>query len=804
MKKTSLLSLMLCLCLLIAAGCQQNVPPETTIPTTAPVETIPPETTVPPDPAEDYAKAFDVLGSDAVKMSVHMNQTVTVAGQKFSSDSDTYIDYWNIGKENFTARVRDNVDMIQHMFKVDEVYGNGNVYQTIGEGLYTSEMSAEDFLSRYPSLQLLDPTLYTLSYDAEGIRFSDATAVESWLAGEDAEVLSAEGYVRLSSDGSPVSIDYNVEYTHGPGLFSVSCTVDYAPSTQQPEIPADAAEYKTLTDIDGTYMMDIAYGYLLQAKQYSSSTLSSIQSQAVGFMMNSQQSVDTYVTDKGTDYRFESSTYAMDSTGTFEQDVSEKFIDGKYSYAVDGGEYTANSAVSASIIQSAAQDILIANILSEDIFTEAEITNLGSLLFIEYQCDEEMAVSIQQNIYSTYFANATLLDDLSTGYTTNKMELYLALDIYTMLPTSVGYLYEGAHVIDGDSYLTVDQLDQSFDLASLQSYETIYEETAPDAEPEVKPTPLFYKVTGDNGQQMWLFGTIHVGDNRTAYLPSQITDALIASDALAVECDTEGFEKQLEEDEKLQQKVSEAYYYSDGTVVDHLDTEDLYEDARKVLRATGSYFYNSEYLKASLWSNDISNYYLRQGRQLLSDKGVESRLEKIAEENDVPLWEVESSLFQVQMMTGYSDYLQEFLLYSAVYSHGAEDWEGTKELYELWCAGDEAALIEELARESWEITEEDIAEMEAQEDLEEEDLEEIAYIKENLDSINTELAKIYEEYTNAMEISRNAGMLKVAKEYLESGKTIFYAVGLAHLLAEDGLVNTLRDAGYTVELVTYN
>jgi uncharacterized protein YbaP (TraB family) len=46
-------------------------------------------------------------------------------------------------------------------------------------------------------------------------------------------------------------------------------------------------------------------------------------------------------------------------------------------------------------------------------------------------------------------------------------------------------------------------------------------------------------------------------------------------------------------------------------------------------------------------------------------------------------------------------------------------------------------------------------------------------------------------------------MLEVAKEYLESGDTVFFAVGLAHLLAEDGLVFTLRDAGYTVELIPY-
>ena len=64
--------------------------------------------------------------------------------------------------------------------------------------------------------------------------------------------------------------------------------------------------------------------------------------------------------------------------------------------------------------------------------------------------------------------------------------------------------------------------------------------------------------------------------------------------------------------------------------------------------------------------------------------------------------------------------------------------------------------------------------------------------------------KLYEEYNTAMMTDRNAGMLEVAKQYLESGDTVFYAVGLAHLLDENnGLVFTLRDAGYTVTLVEY-
>ena len=47
-------------------------------------------------------------------------------------------------------------------------------------------------------------------------------------------------------------------------------------------------------------------------------------------------------------------------------------------------------------------------------------------------------------------------------------------------------------------------------------------------------------------------------------------------------------------------------------------------------------------------------------------------------------------------------------------------------------------------------------------------------------------------------------MLEVAISYLESGETVFYAVGLAHLLNNhNGLVDTLREAGYTVELVEF-
>ena len=106
--------------------------------------------------------------------------------------------------------------------------------------------------------------------------------------------------------------------------------------------------------------------------------MSSIQSQAVGFMLNTQQSVDTYVTDKVTDYRFESSTYAMDSSGTYEQEIIEKFIDGKYSVSVDGGEESFESSVTAALVESVASSQLKSNMLA--LILKTKTTSIQVLL----------------------------------------------------------------------------------------------------------------------------------------------------------------------------------------------------------------------------------------------------------------------------------------------------------------------------------------------------------------------------------------------------------------------------------------
>ena len=280
---------------------------------------------------------------------------------------------------------------------------------------------------------------------------------------------------------------------------------------------------------------------------------------------------------------------------------------------------------------------------------------------------------------------------------------------------------------------------------------------------------------------MWLLGTIHVGDERTAYLPAEIRTAFESADALALECNTEAFEQQIEEDEALQAQVAQAYYYTDGTTMEQLLEAEEYARAVQFMKATGNYNENMLVAKPYLWSNAIDQFYLRQGQTLHSDQGVEEWLMDWAQELEKPIWEVESSLFQMQMLTGFSQDIQLMLLKNSMETSFRENWEGTVELYEKWCAGDEAVLREYLAEPvgTSDMTEEELAEYEAYKPL-------------------------IEEYEKTIGFDRNIGMLNVAIQYLESGDTVFYAVGLAHLLdAENGLVDALREAGYTVELVAY-
>lgn len=793
MKRKSLriLSFLLCAAMLLGMlGCTKDTVSEST-----PSETTVPETTEPTvtEPSEQalYDQARAVIEEAAnLDLTVTIEKVRTVGGETYTESGKQWISLRGIGTADLKASVQEQLLSGNYGYAAEEFYSEGIVYLVFEELPFSGEMSDEDYLSRFVPAVLLDSSLYGNITSAAGgsgttkLSFTDPTEGESWALPESAELISATGTAVLNSAGALTRTDYNVSYIYGPTQIdleiSVSVSVSEATELANP-LTFEESEYVTLEYIDTPRMQYCAFFDIMQAGTASYSAIYTLISQAGATYLTQQDQYDLCSAENGLMANIQMDITLQDFSGysdTYSQ--TENYQDGTYILTADGEE-AAPQKLAASVIQEYCQEAITLYLPFPDYLNSAEATDLGSVYYLEMTYGEEMAEIFGQDASSTLFGDPDLLNSNAESYKTNKMEYYLSIDKYTGLPVAFGYAFEGVHTIEGQEYPLSAQGDFCITLGSTTAYEAITGDTLPDEEPEIKVTPLFYHVTGENGQEMWLIGTIHVGDERTAYLPQEIYDALLGSDALAVEFDTDAFDAAAKEDESVSDQIMEAYFYSDGsTTKDHLD-EEVYETAVKLLKATGNYYANAEYIKPYLWGQSIDNFYLQQGYNLQSEKGVDNRLMALARENNIEIRDVESGLFQIQMLTNFSDELQQILLEESMYSDSAAYNASVEDLFELWCAGDEAALREALSCEvdTSEMTEDELAEYEEYKDL-------------------------LEEYNDAMSHDRNDGMLQVAIDYLESGETIFYAVGLAHLLDEtNGLVDTLREAGYTVELVEF-
>lgn len=783
MKK--LIALLLCVALgLSLFGCAAQTV-ETTPPTT--LATQPPTE---PDAGALYEQARQTLDSAGdIALRLLVTTTVTVGGETFTEESTQSLTYEGRGTDDLRVRkeeaLRYGLTDGEESVAYSEIYADGTVYAALGDS-YRFSGTLEVPESRYLPPVLLDAALYgsvteKTSAGETTVTFAQPSAAEAWAMPQDGELVDASGTAVLDAAGAIQRMNYTITYHYGPG--EIRLEVQSEPTEgRKVVVPEDAGEYSAISCIDALRLFPRSTAFLLQADAISTSSMQSIFTQAAGVLRNQSTTMDLCGRGADTMTKIQQNVFFMDYSTLSSQELKQEelYVDGKYTVTVDDGTPT-HYNIPAESIRDFCTDIALGNVLDVSCWQEAGCTDLGSLLLMEFTFTPSCGDQIQNEICTLFWEDPSFLNKLASAYVTNEMTGYLALDKYTGLPTATGYCYEGTHTIDGQDYVLSMQVDQSIETPSKGAYFAITEEMPPEEAPETGATPLFYHVTGSQGQEMWLLGTIHVGDERTAYLPQEIYDAFAASDALALEINSKAFEEQVENDDAIQDQVSDAYYYGDGTTVESLMEEGDYANAVRYMKATGNYNMNTPYMKPSMWSQAIENFYLRQGYALHGDQGVEERLHQWAQELEKPIREVESSLFQIRMMTSYSNDLQLLLLDEALSGTAEEYWQNVGELYEAWCAGDEADLKERINEEPdlSELTEEELAEYEANKPL-------------------------YDEYNQAMLYDRNEGMLKVAVDYLESGDVVFYAVGLAHLLdATNGLVEALRNAGYTVELVRY-
>ena len=278
--------------------------------------------------------------------------------------------------------------------------------------------------------------------------------------------------------------------------------------------------------------------------------------------------------------------------------------------------------------------------------------------------------------------------------------------------------------------------------------------------------PAMWRVTDDEGHELYLFGTIHCGDERNETVLKKITPTLRECDALAVEFDLVAFENDLQ----AQIECLTPLLLTDGRTINDLMPADLYDDACDLLKEAGLYDAEYKYYDLSIWSDLVENALVELSG-LDYDYGMDDLLTRRAYDLGIEVREVESAKEQYELSAEFDDELY-LLLIEDNLTYRDDYVESLKETYEYWLAG----LDEEFADDG--------------------EYDEDEYTERELELI--------EDYNKKLLDDRNVKMADKAQAYLAEGKTVFFAVGAAHMENEAGLVSLLTERGYNVERVDYD
>ena len=318
---------------------------------------------------------------------------------------------------------------------------------------------------------------------------------------------------------------------------------------------------------------------------------------------------------------------------------------------------------------------------------------------------------------------------------------------------------------------------------------------APEVEGEAS-TPLMWRVVDEKtGGELYLLGSMHAGLDDMCLFADEVYEAFDSCRALAVESDIIEFEN----DASAAIEGLRLLVYTDGSKIsDHIDRA-TYDAAAKILEENGYSRSNMNFYMPILWQQVIDEI-LTENTPYKYENGVDRYFISEAKRLGKRIYEIEDPLDTYRSLAALSERAQEILLEDEVApEYVASFGDELASLYEMWKRGDldeiNAALLED----------EGSAAERAAGSTDEVDADENAADTVDADAIDPEAerAACYEEYDRMMLGERNEGMIRKAREYLRRGIRIFYVVGLAHMLGDDGIVAGLAELGYTVELVEY-
>lgn len=253
--------------------------------------------------------------------------------------------------------------------------------------------------------------------------------------------------------------------------------------------------------------------------------------------------------------------------------------------------------------------------------------------------------------------------------------------------------------------------------------------------------------------KVYLFGSIHLASEALYPFDPSVEEAFSSSDHLVLEADVSDMSQILELSEKM-------LYSGTDTVYNHLSEEGIlkYEMICNELNLKPSLL---ERIQIWALGSNLMALQLNES-DYKADSGVDMYFTNQAKKEAKNIIELEGAMFQVNLLSSFSDEVQEEMFISALGTTD-ETIESFEELYDNYLTGDIDLMTNYLMTE--EISSNEAAD-------------------------------------KAMLEDRNIGMFNKIKTYLETKDDYFVVVGLAHLLGDKSVVALLESEGYKVDVLS--
>lgn len=256
----------------------------------------------------------------------------------------------------------------------------------------------------------------------------------------------------------------------------------------------------------------------------------------------------------------------------------------------------------------------------------------------------------------------------------------------------------------------------------------------------------------NNGNTVYLVGSIHIADDSFYPLRSAFEEAFAEADYLGVEIDISKAA-----DKEQQQLIMNMGTYQDGTTLKDHVTKDTYAKLGEILKQYEMQPNALDAFKPWVVETTISSLK-SMAAGYKAEAGIDLYFIQKAIERKLPVLELESYQSQLSMFDGFSKELQEKNLKSTLDNFDTLD-DSVGQLTDMWKSGNDQLLLE-----------------------------------------FTNSMAVDPEYNKAMLIDRNIGMADKIDGYLKSDKKAeyFIVVGAGHYLGEHGVIKLLEDKGYTI------